>query len=184
METAPDATGKFLDPNSIIGQLDIAAGSIVADFGCGPGSFSLPLAKAVGKKGIVYSFDVLPQALESVEGRAKAEGISNIKTARVNLEKKNGSGLEDDSLDWVIMKDVLFQNKKKEIIAAEAYRVLKNGGKALVVEWKKKHSLIGPETDVRISDADVKEIFDRKNFVLEKTVNPGDYHYAFVFRKE
>lgn len=180
MEENQNAVGKFLDPKEIIAQLDVAVGCVVVDFGSGPGYFSIPFAKAVGEDGQVFSLDILPQALETVAGKAKNSGITNITTKRVNLEKENGTKLEADSADWVILKDVLFQNQKKEIIIAEAYRILKKGGKAIVIEWNQKESLVGPAVEIRIAQSALEKMFVDQNFSIEKNIESGDFHYAFV----
>lgn len=180
---AQNASGKFLDPDAIIAQLEIAPDSVVADFGCGPGYFSLPFAKAVGQNGKVFSLDILPQALETVAGKTKNSDIINVVTKRVNLEKENGSKLESSSVDWVILKDVLFQNSRKDVIIAEAYRVLKDGGRAIVVEWNGADSNIGPEMEIRISSEQLKKMFEDKQFSIEKNIDAGTFHYAFLAKK-
>lgn len=180
METTPNAMGKFLDPDAIIAQLDVTQGSVVADFGCGPGYFSLPFAKSVGIGGRVFSLDILPQALETVAGKAKNSGIINIVTARANLEKENGSKLENDCADWVVIKDMLFQNNNKEIIIGEAYRILKPGGKVIFVEWNDRDSGIGPDKEIRVPRDVAEKIFAEKRFIVEKDIDAGDFHYAFV----
>jgi ubiquinone/menaquinone biosynthesis C-methylase UbiE len=184
MQETSTPIGKFIDPEAIIKQLNISSGSMAADFGCGPGYFSLPFANVIGEDGHLYALDVLPQALESVKSKAKTSGLVNISTQRVNLEKEGGSHLRSASLDWVIMKDVLFQNQKKEIMLAEAYRVLKNGGKMVVVEWNDDDSNIGPERSIRISQDHLKKIVGEAGFKIEKNVDAGYYHYAFVALKE
>lgn len=180
MEEEKKEFGKFIDPDLIIAQLEIQSGNVVADFGCGPGFFSVPFAKAVGDEGKVYALDVLPQALESVKSKMRNSAVSNIVTIRANVEKENGSRLEPDLVDWVILKDILFQNQKKDIIIAEAKRVLKSGGKILVVEWNKEESSVGPENDLRISSDTLKKMFTDQNFSIEKDIIAGDFHYAFV----
>ncbi len=184
MDAQQGGVGKFLDPNAIIAQLDIKNGEIVADFGCGPGYFSLPFSKAVGDDGKVFSLDILPQALESIESKAKNSGIANITTKRVNLEKANGSKLDDDFADWIVLKDVLFQNKDKNIIIAEAYRVLKMGGKVLLIEWNQKESAIGPDLDIRILPETLKQAFQSLGFELAGDIQAGAFHYAFVAVKK
>src|SRR4030065_1622824 len=94
---------KFRDPEAIIGLLNLPQGCVVADFGCGTGYFSLPIARQIGGKGIVYALDILTDKLEAVESQAKTQGVTNILTKRVNLENKNGSKLEPESVDWVIV---------------------------------------------------------------------------------
>ena len=152
----------------------------MADFGCGPGYFSIPFAKAVGAEGVVHALDILPQSLETVLGKAKNSGIINIVATRVNLEKNGGSKLETASVDWVIMKDVLFQNQNKHIIIDEAYRVLKTGGRVLVIEWDKHESAVGPVQEIRIAQIDLEKIFSDQKFIVEKNIKAGDFHYAFI----
>ena len=103
----------FVSPEKIIKIAGIKVGDRVADFGCGAGYFSLPAAKTVGETGEILAFDVLPSAIEALESRASTEGVDNITIKRVNLEKENGTGLEEESVDWVIIKDILFQNKNQ-----------------------------------------------------------------------
>lgn len=184
METTRDGSEKFLDPDKIIAQLDVQVGNSVADFGCGPGYFTLPFAKKVGADGKVYALDVLPQALESVESKAKNAGLTNVVAMRVNLEKENGSKLMSDCLDWIVMKDVLFQNQKKEIMVAEAQRVLKAGGKIIVAEWNQNDTGIGPDGELRIAEGNLKKMFTDQNFEIEKDVDAGKFHYAFVAVKK
>lgn len=183
MQTEETLSSQFINPPSIIDRLEIDLGNVISDFGCGGGYFSIPLAQRVGKEGLVYALDVFPQALEVVESRAKTLGLTNIVTRRVNLEKKKGSGLEEKSIDWVVLKDVLFQNKDKDIVIEEAYRVLKPGGRALVVEWSKEDLIIGPEEKLRISMKTMTDLTRRHKFSFEENVGAGDFHYAMVIVK-
>ena len=89
-----------------------------------------------------------------------------------------------DSVDWVILKDVLFQNQKKEVIIGEAKRILKSGGKVVVVEWNKKDAGVGPEDDLRIMAEVLKKMFTDQDFSIAKNVTAGDFHYAFVAVKK
>lgn len=184
MEQVQSDAAKFLDPASIIMQIGISPNEIIADFGSGPGYFTLPFADAVGPKGHVFSLDILPQALETVASKLKNLGIFNVTIKRANLEKENGSKLDSASVDWVILKDILFQNSKKEIIIAEAHRVLKAGGRVIVVEWNQSDAAIGPEMGLRIAEEKLKKMFEDQNFVIEKKIDAGSFHYAFVGRKQ
>jgi ubiquinone/menaquinone biosynthesis C-methylase UbiE len=179
----PIASSNFIDPEKIIKQLNIGQGNVIADFGCGSGYFSLPLAQKVGDDGKVYCLDVLTQALETVASKAKIMGITTLETSRVNLEKLNGSKLPDGSVDWVIMKDMLFQNKNKEIILSEAKRVLRPGGKLLIVEWNDHSAAVGPESNVRVSQDEVLKLTEAQNMKKIQEIEAGDFHYSIVFAK-
>lgn len=173
----------FINPTEVINNLELNEGMTIADFGCGAGYFSLPVARAIGKDGIVYALDVLPQALESVQSKAKLEGITNIVTKRANLEKAKGSGLAEESVDCVIIKDVLFQNQDKEAILKEAWRILKSDGQALVVEWDNKDFSLGPEKTLRVSREKLIELIKKMNFKIKKIMSAGNFHYAFIVVK-
>ena len=180
MEENQNAVGRFLDPDKIISQLNLNPGDVVVDFGCGPGYFSIPFAKIVGDDGRVIALDVLSHVLETVDGKAKNLGLTNVTTSRVNFEKANGTKLEDNSADWVILKDVLFQNKEKEIVIIEAHRVLKSGGKTLIIEWNQKDASVGPAMDIRISEIALEKMLNENGLIVEKNIKAGDFHYAFV----
>lgn len=174
-----EINNSFVDPIKIIKSVGVKAGDNVADFGCGPGYFSIPIAEVIGEEGEVYAFDVLPSALEALKSQSTIRGIDNIKTRRVNLEKQQSSKLGDESVDWVILKNILFQNKKKKAILKEAYRILRKKGKILVMEWNENLSL-GPSQEMRIDRQKLIEIIDSENFILEKQLIAGNYHYIVV----
>ena len=75
--------------------------------------------------------------LDSFKARTKAAGLENIETKRANLEILGNTGLGDDTQDMVLLINILFQSNKKSDILKEAKRVLKSGGSAILVEWKK-----------------------------------------------
>lgn len=179
-ETPSPGMGGFMRPDEILKNFDIKLGMKIADFGCGAGYFTIPLAKHVGKEGIVYAIDVLQTALESVEGRARMYSLLNIETIRANLEKEHGSTLDDASVEMVILSNVLFQSKLKEDILKEAKRVLKKTGKIVVIEWN-DDAILGPNVAYRILKEQLKKLVKEVGFVLEKEFQAGDSHYGLVF---
>ncbi len=173
----------FINPEKVIEELGVKKNFVVADFGCGSGYFSIPLARKVGKEGVVYSLDVLPEAMEAVISKAGLAKLRNIITRRVNLEKERGSGLKTGSVDVVVIKDVLFQNKNKEMILKEARRILKPDGKALVVEWDDRDFTIGPDKSLRVARKKLEELIRKERFKIERKIDVGSFHYAFVIVK-
>ena len=109
-------------PEAILEKLNIRDNAQAADFGCGNGYFSIPLAKIVNQ-GKVYAIDVIKETLEAVKSKAELEGISNIETIHCNLEVLNGLKLEDNSVDFVLMRNILFQSQKKAEVIREAKRI-------------------------------------------------------------
>jgi ubiquinone/menaquinone biosynthesis C-methylase UbiE len=182
-KTKTNTTNHFIDPAYVIAQLEMKPGSTIADFGCGSGFFSIPLSAATGKEGIVHALDILPAALEAVESKARLLGIANIVTKRANLEVENGSGFKSESMDWIVIKDMLYQNKKKAVVLKEARRVLKPRGKALVIEWDEKNLAIGPDKKLRIASKEMDKLVKKQKFTLEKSVKLGNFHYGMIIAK-
>lgn len=174
---------KFINPQSIITTLEIKLGMTIGDFGCGTGYFTFPLAKATGQTGCVYALDILKDKLEAIESEAKILGLSNIITKRVNLEKIGGSKLEDNFLDWVFLVNMLFQNKSTDIIIEEAKRVLKIGGKILIVEWNEKDASFGPTPNLRISQAGISELAQSKGLAMLKEIPISNFNFGLIFEK-
>lgn len=174
---------SFVDPKKIIKMAGVKQGDKVADFGCGAGYFSIPAATIVGEGGEVYAFDVLSSAMEAIESHAKVLGIDNIILKRVNLEKENGTTLAKESVDWVIIKDVLFQNNKgRQNILKEAKRILKSGGNILVMEWN-NNLAIGPDSKSRITTKEMVDMIFKEDFVFKNQSDAGDYHYVVIATK-
>jgi ubiquinone/menaquinone biosynthesis C-methylase UbiE len=164
-------------------KIEFESGNIVADFGCGGGYFSLPIAKKIGEQGIVHALDILPSSLETISSQAKTMGLTNILTRRVNLEKEGGSKLADGSCDWVIMKDMLFQNKNKLVILTEASRVLKPQGKMLLIEWNTVDASIGPDRSLRISKEDLIDVIQKAGLAILNEITASDFHYGLILIK-
>ena len=176
-------SGGFINPQKVIDQLDIKPGMKVADFGCGHAYFTLPVSRAVGKDGRVYAIDVLPEALEAVRSRAQLAGAVNIETIRGNLESLAGSGLSENSMDTVLLHNVLFQSEKKPAIIKEAKRVLKSGGIFVLIDWRKETLVIGSPEGWRISLDEAKALTQEEGFVFNKVFDAGEYHYGLIFIK-
>jgi SAM-dependent methyltransferase len=113
---------------------------------------------------------------------SKVTGVS-IQLMGANLEREGGSTLGLASVDWVILKDMLFQNEHKNVIITEMARVLKPGGHAIVMEWNPKASAVGPDKKLRIDPEELKALLLASGLALEKSFPAGGYYYAFLMKK-
>ncbi|MBL7156437.1 MAG: methyltransferase domain-containing protein [Candidatus Pacebacteria bacterium] len=172
---------NFLDPSKILDEIGIKENMLVAEFGCGSGNFAILLAQRI-PEGVIYALDVQKQVLSALEGRAKQQGLTNIKTIHCDLERKNGSGLNSNFLDLVLMPNVLFQAENKKEMLEEGVRILKKNGQILIIDWKKNTS-VGPKQG-KISKDEVKKIAKELGLELEKEFDSGIFHYVLLFSKK
>ncbi len=176
--------GNELITVDILSKAGVQAGMKVADLGCGNlGYFAIPAAKMVGKDGISYAVDILKSVLEAVEGRAKMQGLSNLKTVWSNLEMLGATAIEEASLDIAFLINMIFQSDKDDIVVKEACRLVKSGGKVAVVDWLKIATPFGPPALDRSNPEDIKRFAAAAGLKLEEEFSAGPYHYGLLFSK-
>jgi ubiquinone/menaquinone biosynthesis C-methylase UbiE len=120
---------KFGNPREQLAEAGITPGQRVLDYGCGIGSYAIPAAQIVGDGGVVYALDIHPLAIEAVERRARKENLENVKT----IHSGRDTGLPDESVDAILLYDVLHAVPDKGALLRELHRVLKPGGVLSVV---------------------------------------------------
>lgn len=173
----------FAKPEEIIKNFDLKKGMIVADFGCGYGHYAIGAAKKVENTGVVYAIDVQKNLLEAVKSEAEKKHLGNLEIIWSDIEKERGSRLAENFADFVIISNILFQSDNPSIIAKEAFRILKKGGKAAVIDWSK--SLASPEKNLHkiMPEREAREIFAQEGFAVAKEFSAGENHYGIIFRK-
>jgi ubiquinone/menaquinone biosynthesis C-methylase UbiE len=119
-----DKLGIPFKPEKELAKLDIQEGQVILDFGCGAGSFALPVARMVGERGKVYALDKQPFAIKKVKEKVQKEGLDNIET----VLSDGDTGLPDKSIDVVLFYGVLPEIEAKEAVLKEFHRVLNPNG--------------------------------------------------------
>jgi ubiquinone/menaquinone biosynthesis C-methylase UbiE len=105
-------------------KVGLKRGQTVLEYGCGIGSYTLPAAQLVGTEGTVYAADIHPLAIETVEKRVNKAGLANVRTILTDRD----TGLPDESVDVVLLYDMLHLVRDKQALLAELHRVLKPDG--------------------------------------------------------
>jgi len=172
----------FLNPPDITNLLPLKEGMVIADFGCGNGYFTLEMAKRLKPSGKIIALDIWKPSLEALSFRARLEGLNNIiETKWANLEQEKGSGLTNDSCDLVFIANILFEIEKKNIIIAEAKRILKPEGFLVLIEWE-PDKLPNKNFLFPISKQESLELLEKYGFQLERELSLGITHYGFLMK--
>lgn len=170
----------FSDPASNLAKLGLTDGMRLVDLGAGSGFYSLEAAKRVGASGRVYAVDVMKDLLERLRSVGASQGFRNIEVIWGNIEKIGGTKIKEGIADRVVASNVLFQVKNQDEFILEIKRILKPGGKVLVVDWSDVSSL-GPKTVVSANQA--RMLFEKAGFKMEQNFGAGDHHYGMVFTR-
>ena len=175
-------TREFASPEKLLRAVPCEPGMNVVDLGCGNGHFAVAAGLAVGNKGRVEALDILDEALSHTATLARLRGIQNVATRSCNLELFNASGLIEQSFDLAIMSGLLHQILNKSNAIREAYRLLKSGGRLLVVEWT-KDSPLGPAWAERLDIAETRKLLEAHGFRPSGELPAGSFHYALLYAK-
>jgi len=162
-----------IKPDKVLKDMGLKTGDTILDFGIGTGFFALPALEIIGKNGFLYGTDLSADMLEYTKERTK--DFSNIKLL---LTDGLDIPVETSSVDLVIMAFVLHEINEKDKTLAEIKRILKPGGKFLIVEWNTENIEKGPPKNDRISIKEASEILKKEGFTpkTSKTINDRFYY--------
>jgi ubiquinone/menaquinone biosynthesis C-methylase UbiE len=121
--------------------------------------------------------DVQKDLLDRIRTAGIAEGMRNIEVVWGNAEKIGGTKLREGIADRVIASNILFQVEKPDDFVLEIKRLLKPGGKVLVVDWSEL-SPISPKDIVPAAKA--QALFEKVGFTLDQSFGAGEHHYGLV----
>jgi ubiquinone/menaquinone biosynthesis C-methylase UbiE len=109
----------------------INEGMTVLDAGCGPGFFSLEMARMVGKSGRVIAADMQDGMLQKVNEKVKGTELEE----RILLHKCGENNIEVlVTVDFVLLFYMVHEVPNKEHFFNEIRTILKPHGQVLIVE--------------------------------------------------
>jgi arsenite methyltransferase len=109
--------------------IDLRPGETVLDLGSGGGIDVLLSAQRVGPTGKAYGLDMTDDMLALARENQRQAGVTNVEFLKGEIEK---IPLPDNSVDVVISNCVINLSADKDRVLAEAFRVLKPGGRFAV----------------------------------------------------
>ena len=145
----------------VLQQIGIRRGQTVLDFGCGYGTYTIPVAKVINKQGRVYALEKDKEALDELMQRSESAGLKNIERMETSGELE--IELNDESVDVVLLFDVFHsfyfpQARDRRRLLGEIYRIMRPSAFLSISVWP---NLMESESEDEIKHA---------NFRLEKEV--------------
>lgn len=171
----------FADPVKNLKSFGLKETDIVADLGAGTGFYSV-VAGVMVPRGKVYAVEVQKDFLDKIKHKIKEAHLNNVETLWGNVEKIGGTKIRDNVADAVIASDILFQVEDKDKFIEETRRILKGGGRVLLIDWSSVSSIMN-HLETIIPKNKAREMFERKGFIFERDIDAGASHYGMILTK-
>ena len=125
----PEAMLASLGCGNPTALAELKAGETVLDLGSGGGIDVLLSARRVGPTGKAYGLDMTDDMLALARENQQKSGLTNVEFLKGEIES---IPLPDNSVDVIISNCVINLSADKDRVIAEAFRVLKPGGRFAV----------------------------------------------------
>ena len=158
-------------------RIGITKSQTVLDFGCGSGTYTIPVAKIVGTRGRVYALDKDKHALDNLMKKAQLARLKNIGKMITSGELR--IELPDKSVDVTLLFDVFHryyfpQMSDRKRLLDEIYRITKTGG--FVSVWP-KHMEAEVRGEMEVANFCLEDVFpetlihDNRDIETGKVIN-------------
>ncbi len=129
IRSVPEGANLGLGCGNPTALASLREGETVLDLGSGAGFDCFLAAREVGPKGRVIGVDMTPEMIEKARDNAVKGGFGNVEFRLGEIENIPAA---DASVDVILSNCVINLSTEKGKVFAEAYRVLKPGGRVMV----------------------------------------------------
>lgn len=166
------------DVYTILAFSDINDRDTVADIGCGPGFFTIPLAKALSN-GKLYALDIDEEMLEVCRQRVAESRLGNVEFLKCD---DYDFPLEAGALNGLFLADVVHHTEDKLRFLEAVRALLGSRGWCTILEWYKKETETGPPLERRIDPPDLRDLATEAGFLYLVTRDLNGEQYMMTLR--
>jgi ubiquinone/menaquinone biosynthesis C-methylase UbiE len=164
---------EWQKPHDVIMALDLKPTDTVADIGAGTGYFARRFALHARR---VYAVDIDVKLLAIVRTKTPTNLITIVATP-------DDPRLPEQSTDMIFFCDVLHHIENRPAYYAKLAKVLKPGGRIVVIDFYKRPLPIGPPPSMKLSDQQVIAEFQKAGFALKMRLDTLPYQYFLFFQR-
>src|SRR6266536_354096 len=166
---------------TLVEQLRVRPGDIVADIGAGTGYFSRRLARRVGPTGVVLAVDIQTEMLELLTNKLAEAGITNVRPVLGTL---TDPGLPGNSVDLALLVDVYHEFDHPWEMMQAITQSLKPRGRVVLVEFRGEDPTVPIKPLHKMTEAQAKKEMSLFPLDWVETIRVLPRQHILVFRKK
>lgn len=168
--------------DQILEHLPIKAGDRILDLGSGrQGYFTFTAARLTGEKGKVWAVDKDKIAVDNIDSLAKVYNHYNVRALKGDIEDLHQLYFDDESIDVILLTNILSELKSQNRLLENIYRVLKKKGHLFILDWADNDFVNAPKN--LLDRNHLKKSIKDNYYTILKEMSPGPKHYGFVAMK-
>lgn len=168
-----------LDPFVAISFMPIDPYEHVADIGCGPGYFSIPLSKYL-IHGKLYALDIDEEMLDTLRFRVADANLGNVEILRCG---PTDFPVPSESLDGAFLAFVTHQSDDRAAFLEAVKDLLKPRGWCVILEWYRKEIDSGTPLEARIDPQEVEMLSREAGYRFQWWRDLNGNQYMALLRK-
>ena len=169
---------RYLMPDVVVENLDLAPDTVIADVGSGPGIFSLRFALAC-PRGVIYAVDVEPRQLDAVRARMTDLGVGNIVPVLASYDDPH---LPPNGVDLIFISDAFHHLSDRVAYTRRLQRYLKPGGRLAILEYRPGDLPVGPPSDHKLPEGLRKQELEEAGWERTRRFETHPYHEFDLWR--
>ena len=169
---------QSLDTFLVLSFSEINLQDTVADIGCGPGFFTLPLAKYL-VNGKLYALDIDDEMLAACREQVAQARLGNVEILRCD---EFSFPIEPGSLDGVFTAFVIQQSPDKPRFLRAVRQLLHPRGWCTILEWYRIETEMGPPLERRIDPAELEIMAQESGFRTQGWRDLNGEQYMMMLR--
>jgi len=166
--------------DDVVAAMRLTDGQVVADIGAGSGLFDVPMAKAVGPKGLVYAVEIDPAFFPAIRKRAEAAHAGNIQTV---LGKFTDPSLPAKNVDVALFHDVMHHVEDRAGYIKTLSRYLTPSARIVVVDYEPGKGPHREQPPLEVSREQLTTWMKDAGFMQKEEVKLFPDKYFLVFAR-
>jgi len=175
-----DSREKEENTSTLIKNMDIQSGDVIADIGAGSGYHVFKMAP-LAKDGKIYAVDIQPEMLAAIKEKKKEREINNIKLVKGSEQSSN---LSENSIDKVLMVDVYHEFNFPYEVMKTVVEALKPNGEIFLIEYRAEDDNVPIKPLHKMTEKQAVKEMTALGLKLKKNIDNLPWQHCMVFVKE